>query len=180
MELAVHLGHGPDGLMVAPAPTDRERAQRLDETSYRTLFCKLSELAEVLVLDCGTGVDSPAARAALGAADQLVLVTDGEPDTASLITDSACKSLLEDLGVPVFLVANKLTPRSRVDLGAFEREMGFARGIVDVPHDQAGADSLQRSRFSWAHRAPDPWRVPLRELAALVTISWPTRAQARG
>jgi MinD-like ATPase involved in chromosome partitioning or flagellar assembly len=175
MDLAVNLGRGPDGLMVAPAPTDRERAQRLDESAYSTLFSKLAELAEVLVLDCGTGLDSPAARAALGTADQLVLVTDGEPDTASLITDPACKSLLEGLNVPVFLVANKLTARSRVDLGAFEREMSFARGIVDLPHDQAGADSLQRSRFSWAHRAPEPWRAPVRELAALIAMSWPTR-----
>ena len=175
MDLAVHLGRGPDGLMVAPAPTDRERAQRLDESAYRTLFSRLAELAEVLVLDCGTGLDSPAARAALGTADQLVLVTDGEPDTASLITDPACKSLLEGLDAPVFLVANKLTARSRVDLGAFEREMSFARGIVDLPHDQAGADSLQRSRFSWAHRAPERWRAPVRELAALIAMSWPTR-----
>ena len=175
MGLAVQLGRGPDGLMVAPAPADRERAQRLDEAAYRTLFSKLAELAEILVLDCGTGLDSPAARAALGTADQLALVTDGEPDTASLITDPACKSLLEGLNVPVFLVANKLTARSRVDLGAFERGISFARGIVDVPHDQAGADSLQRSRFSWAHGAPDGWRTPIRELAALIAMSWPTR-----
>jgi MinD-like ATPase involved in chromosome partitioning or flagellar assembly len=173
MDLAVHLGRGPDALMIAPAPTDPERARRLDEPAYRTLFSRLAELAEVLVLDCGTGLDSPAARAALGVADQLVLVTDGEPDTASLVAEAATDTLA-NLATPVFLVANMLTRRSRLDLARFEREIAFARGIVDLPRDRSGADSLQRSRFSWT-RAPESWRAPVRELAALITASWPVR-----
>lgn len=171
MDLAVHLGHGPDGLLVAPAPTEQARARKLDEAAYGRLFSRLAELAEVLVLDCGTGLDSPAARAALAVADQVVLVTDGQPDTASLVAEAACEQL-RILDKPLFLVANMITSRSRVELGALERKVSFARGIVDVPHDQSGADSLQRSRFSWQRETPTNWRVPLRELSALIAIEW--------
>jgi MinD-like ATPase involved in chromosome partitioning or flagellar assembly len=171
MDLAVHLGHGPDGLLVAPAPSEQERARRLDEAAYRTLFARLAELAEVLVLDCGTGLDSPAARAALAVANQVVLVTDGQPDTASLVAEAACEQL-RVLEQPLFLVANMITPRSRVDLGALERKVGFAKGVVDMPHDQTGADSLQRSRFSWQRQAPEQWRIPMRELSALIANEW--------
>ena len=69
--------------MIAPAPTDPDRAAKLDEPAYRTLFERLGQLVGTLVLDCGTGLDDPPARAALSCADQLVLVCDDEPDTAS-------------------------------------------------------------------------------------------------
>jgi hypothetical protein len=67
-QLDAQLGRGPDGLMIAPAPTDPARAHALDQEAYRLLFAKLGELVGTLVLDCGTGLDSPAARAALAAA----------------------------------------------------------------------------------------------------------------
>ena len=146
-QLDAQLGRGPDGLMVAPAPTDPERAAGLDETAYRTLFARLGDLVGTLVLDCGTGLGSPAARAALGCADQLVLVADGEPDTASLVAEAAAR--LEQHAPPLVLVANKLDRSSRVDIGALEREVPFARGIVRVPNHRAGADQLRGSRFSW-------------------------------
>ena len=88
-QLDAQLARGPDGLMVAPAPTDPERAKKLDETAYLTLFAHLSELVGTLVLDCGTGLDDPPARAALASADQLVLVCDDEPDTASIVSEAA-------------------------------------------------------------------------------------------
>ena len=49
-QLDAQLARGPDGLMVAPAPTDPERAKNLDETAYLTLFARLSELVGTLVL----------------------------------------------------------------------------------------------------------------------------------
>jgi len=88
-QVDAQLGRGPDGLMVAPAPTDPRRAQKLDETGYRTLFARLGELVGTLVLDCETGLDDPPARAALACADQLVLVCDDEPDTASIVSEAA-------------------------------------------------------------------------------------------
>ena len=117
--LDAQLGRGPDGLMVAPAPADPDRASQLDERAYRTLFERLAHHVGTLVLDCGTGLDAPPARAALDCADQLVLVTDAEPDTASLVCEAA--AWLKPTGLPVVLVVNKHERSSRLDIGALER-----------------------------------------------------------
>jgi MinD-like ATPase involved in chromosome partitioning or flagellar assembly len=167
--LDAQLGRGPNGLMVAPAPTDPTRAKRLDEDTYRSLFERLSTLAGTLVLDCGTGLDAPPARAALRCADQLVLVTDAQPDTASLVWEAA--RWLEHDTPPLVLLVNKVDRSSRLDVAALERTIPFARGLVEVPNDRAGADQLLASCFSW-EQAPRGWREPLRELAALLLADW--------
>jgi len=168
-ELDAQLGRGPDGLMVAPAPTDPVRAHALDEDAYRLLFARLGELVGTLVLDCGTGLDSPAAHAALGAADQILLVADGEPDTASLVAEAA--HYLEHHAPPLVLVANKLERSSRLDVDALEREVAFPRGIVRIPTSRPGAAQLHASHFSWTH-APRAWTTPFRQLAVLLVDDW--------
>ncbi len=172
-ELDAQLGRGPDGLMVIPAPSDPMRARALDEAAYQTLFGRLAELAGTLVLDCGTGLDAPPARAALASADQLVLVTDGEPDTASLVWEAA--QWLSDSAPPIFLVVNKLQPGSRLDVGALERLLPYAHGLATVSQHTRAAEQLQASRFSWT-RAPAGWATSLRELAALLVADWPRAA----
>jgi MinD-like ATPase involved in chromosome partitioning or flagellar assembly len=168
-ELDARLGRGPDGLMVAPAPTDPERAGRLDEAAYRTLFERLRGLVGTLVLDCGTGLDDPPARAALACADQLVLVCDDEPDTASIVSEAA--GWLDRIPRPLVLVVNNLRRCSSLDLPALERATDFARGLAVIPRDERAARQLHDSRFSW-NRAPAGWHTPLRELAALLTADW--------
>jgi MinD-like ATPase involved in chromosome partitioning or flagellar assembly len=177
IELDARLGRGPDGLMIAPAPTDPERASRLDETAYCTLFERLAGLVGTLILDCGTGLDSPAARAALACSDQLMLVTDGEPDTASLVAEAAERRLAPHAPALV-LVVNKLDRSSRVDVTALERRIDFADGLVLVPNQRAGADALHGSHFSWNH-APSSWQTAFRELAALLAAGWLRRDVAR-
>jgi MinD-like ATPase involved in chromosome partitioning or flagellar assembly len=172
--LDAQLGRGPNGLMVAPAPADPDRAKQLDEPAYRTLFERLGDFVGMLVLDCGTGLDASPARAALACADQLVLVTDGEPDTASLVCEAA--DWLQHSGLPLVLVVNKHERSSRLDVGALERKIPFAHGIVAVPNDRRGAEQLLASRFSWLH-APTAWRTPLRELAALIVTDWTRSGQ---
>jgi len=168
-ELDARLGRGPDGLMVAPAPSDPERAARLDEGAYRTLFERLRELVGTLVLDCGTGLDDPPARAALACADQLVLVCDDEPDTASIVSEAA--AWLDRIAPPLVLVVNNLRRCSRLDLAALERATDFARGLAVIPRDERAARQLHDSHFSW-NRAPAGWQTPVRELAALLTADW--------
>ena len=168
-ELDARLGRGPDGLMVAPAPTDPERAAKLDEAAYRGLFDRLRRLVGTLVLDCGTGLDDPPARAALACADQLVLVCDDEPDTASIVSEAA--DWLDQTSRPLVLVVNNLRRCSRLDLSALERATGFARGVAFIPRDERAAHQLHDSRFSWT-RAPAGWETPVRELAALLTTEW--------
>jgi len=167
--LDAQLGRGPDGLMVAPAPTDPDRAANLDESAYRTLFARLSELAGMLVLDCGTGLDDPPARAALACADQLVVVCDDQPDTASIVAEAA--TWLRHAGPPLLLVVNNLRRGSRIDLPALERATDFAHGLAVVPRDERAAGQLHNSRFAWRH-APEGWQIPIRELAALLAADW--------
>jgi MinD-like ATPase involved in chromosome partitioning or flagellar assembly len=168
-ELDARLGRGPDGLMVAPAPTDPERAAKLDEAAYRGLFDRLRRLVGTLVLDCGTGLDDPPARAALACADQLVLVCDDEPDTASIVSEAA--DWLDQTSRPLVLVVNNLRRCSGLDLPALERATGFARRVAFIPRDERAAHQLHDSRFSWT-RAPAGWETPVRELAALLTTEW--------
>jgi MinD-like ATPase involved in chromosome partitioning or flagellar assembly len=168
-KLDAQLGRGPDGLMVAPAPTDPERAKKLDEAAYRTLFTRLSELVGTLVLDCGTGLDDPPARAALGCADQLVLVCDDEPDTASIVSEAA--EWLRRIEPTLVLVVNNVRRSSRIDVSALEREMSFAHGLAVVPRDERAAVQLYDSRFTW-NQAPTGWQTPVRELAALLAADW--------
>jgi len=167
--LDAQLGRGPDGLMVAPAPADPDRAANLDESAYRTLFARLSELVGMLVLDCGTGLDDPPARAALACADQLVLVCDDEPDTASIVAEAA--TWLRHAGPPLLLVVNNLRRGSRIDLLALERATDFAHGLAVVPRDERAAGQLHNSRFTWRH-ASEGWQIPIRELAALLAADW--------
>jgi hypothetical protein len=98
-----------------------------------------------------------------------VLVTDAQPDTASLVWEAA--RWLERDAPPLVLLVNKIEHSSRLDVGALERTIPFARGLVEVPNDRAGAEQLLASRFSW-DEAPRGWREPLRELAALLIADW--------
>ena len=168
-QLDAQLGRGPDGLRVAPAPTDPDRASTLNTEDYATLFARLSELVGTLVLDCGTGLGSAASRAAMACADQLVLVADGEPDTASLVAEAA--QHLEQHAPPLVLAANKLDRRSLVDVDALERKVPFACGIAKIPTNKPGAQQLHASRFSWT-QPPTGWAIPIRRLAALLAADW--------
>ena len=96
-----------------------------------------------------------------------MLVTDAQPDTASLVWEAA--RWLEHDAPPLVLLVNKVDRSSRLDVGALERTIPFARGLVEVPNDRAGAaEQLLASRFSWDYG----WREPLRELAALLIADW--------
>ena len=105
-ELDRKLGRAFDGLLVLPAPTDPSRMARLDKAAYTKVFERLKMSVGTLVLDCGTGLQEPSAAAAIEAADQIVLVTDAEPSTASLVAEAA--QLLKRAGPPMFLIVNKL------------------------------------------------------------------------
>ena len=174
--LDAQLGRGPDGLMIAPAPTDPDRAAGLDEQAYRTLFERLGELVGTLVLDCGTGLDDPPARAALACADQLVLVCDDEPDTASIVAEAA--GWLRRIRPPLTMVVNNVRRSSQIEIGALERETEFARGIAIIPRDENAAAALHGSQFSW-NRTPAHWRIPVSELAALLASDWTSLELAR-
>ncbi len=169
-ELDRKLGRGFDGLMVLPAPTDPSRMARLDEEAYAKVFNRLKTMVGGLVLDCGTGLQEPAARAAIAAADQIVLVSDAEPSTASLVAEAA--RLLKRAGPPMYLVVNKRPRRGgRLDLEQFSRAVPDARSLLVVEADPPAASRLAAGDFEW-DASPKSWRLALRELAAVMVADW--------
>ena len=148
-----HLGRAVEGLMVLPAPTDPSRMAQLNEESYARVISRLQTMVGVLVLDCGTGLQEPAARAAQAAADQLVLISDAHPSTASLVAEAA--ELLGRVGPPLTLVVNKM-PRSRdarLDLDGLEGLVPDAQGLITLDEDQRVGDARGGRRLLVGRRA---------------------------
>jgi MinD-like ATPase involved in chromosome partitioning or flagellar assembly len=167
--MQLYLGRGPHGLMVLPAPTDRERMARLDEDAYLRVIGCLQKIAGVVVLDCGTGLQEPPARAALKTSEQVVLVTDAEPATASIVAEAA-RSLVPSQRV--ILVVNKVPASGlRLDLSAFEQLVSGAHGLVTIPANVQAASRLAAGDFSW-QTAPSEWRIAAAEVAAMLVAGW--------
>ena len=170
-ELERKLGRAFDGLLVLPAPTDPSRMARLDEAAYEKVCEQLKKVVGGLVLDCGTGLQEPAARAAIKAADQIVLVSDAEPSTASLVAEAA--QLLKRAGKPIYLVVNKMPRKgARLDVEMLDRAVPDARALIAVRADPESASALNAGDFTWED-APDPWQRAVRELAVLLVADWP-------
>lgn len=163
------LGRGPHGLLVLPAPTDPERMERLDRAAYDRVIRRLQQLAGMLILDCGAGLQHSATRAALAAADQLVLVSDADPLTAGIVAEAA-RAMGQDRSYTV--VVNKV-PRSggRLDMASLVSEMGSARGVIGVGADGEAAARVTDGSFNW-DAAPDDWQLAYRKLAAVLTTDW--------
>ena len=168
-----HLGRAFEGLMVLPAPTDPSRMAQLNEESYRRVIARLQSMVGVLVLDCGTGLQEPAARAAQAAADQIVLVSDAHPSTASLVAEAA--ELLRTVGPPLTLLVNKMPRKrdARLDLDGLESLVPDAHGLVMLDEDLRSATKVAAGDYSW-DEAPDQWRRAIRELAVSLQADWPS------
>jgi MinD-like ATPase involved in chromosome partitioning or flagellar assembly len=168
-----HLGRAFEGLMVLPAPTDPSRMAQLNEESYRRVIGRLQSMVGVLVLDCGTGLQEPAARAAQAAADQIVLVSDAHPSTASLVAEAA--ELLRTVGPPLTLLVNKMPRKrdARLDLEGLESLVPDAHGLVMLDEDLRSATKVAAGDYSWDD-APDQWRRAIRELAVSLQADWPS------
>jgi MinD-like ATPase involved in chromosome partitioning or flagellar assembly len=167
-----HLGRAFEGLMVLPAPTDPSRMAQLNEESYRRVISRLQSMVGVLVLDCGTGLQEPAARAAQAAADQIVLLSDAHPATASLVAEAA--DLLRTVGPPLTLVVNKMPRKrdTRLDLAGLEGLVPDAHGLVTLDEDLRSATKVASGDYSWDD-APPQWRRAIRELAVSLQADWP-------
>jgi MinD-like ATPase involved in chromosome partitioning or flagellar assembly len=169
-ELDTHLGRGPHGLMVVPAPTDPKRMVLLDQAAYTRVIRRLQEMVGMVMLDCGTGMHDPALRAALDTADQVVLVTDANPATASLVSEAG--AFLRSTGLPIWLVVNRVPATgSRLRIEALESQLPFAKGLVVVPAHDRAAGHVADGSFDW-REAPPGWRRAIRQLAAVLAVGW--------
>jgi DNA segregation ATPase FtsK/SpoIIIE-like protein len=107
----------------------------------------------------------------LEAADQIVLISDAEPSTASLVAEAG--QLLKRAGPPMYLVVNKLPRKGgRLDLETLSRAVPDARAMITVSSNPDTASELAAGEYSW-DRAPDEWNRSLRELAAVMVVDWP-------
>lgn len=175
-QLDAQLGRSAHGLMVLPAPTDPARMARIDEAAYTRVVRRLQDMVGVVLLDCGTGLQEPAARAALKTSDQVLLVSDAVPATASLVAEAA--SLLNAEQVPIWLVINKARRNPKIDLDALEGYVPQARGMVLIPDHPRAADTVTSQTFDWRD-APMGWRRSVRELATALVSDWPRLGAVR-
>lgn len=171
-ELAARLGTGPHGLRFLPTPVgDLDRmVAAADVALYRDLIARLRDYQGIILVDCGTGLLDPPARAALDTADQILLVTDSSADTAGLVVTAA---QYLPAGTPTWLVANKMPARgAMVDLDRVTQAIPQLRGVTVIP-EQRLTENILTPTFDWAH-GPGPWQEPLREIAARLAATWHT------
>ncbi len=167
--LAGRLGQGPHGLRVIGTPDQADAMlAAADHGLYQAVLAWLAGFGGVILADCGTGLLDPPTRAALEAADQIVLVTDSAADTARLVVEAGRQL---PAGRPRWLVANKVPSRgARVDLGSVRADLPDLAGSVVLPAVDLAVNVLT-PRFRWEH-APRAWRAPVRELAAGLSAGW--------
>lgn len=164
------LGRGPHGLMVLPAPTDPSRMARLDEDAYTRVIRRLQDLVGVIVLDCGTGLQDPASRAAMATADEIVLISDAEPATASLVAEAARR--LTEARRPLFLVVNKMPAKGgRLNVQTLAEHVPNASGLVMVAAEPHASSRLARGELNWPD-APTSWQIGIGELAVALIADW--------
>jgi MinD-like ATPase involved in chromosome partitioning or flagellar assembly len=172
-----HLGRAVHGLLVVPAPTDPTRMAALDEEAYGRVIARLKDFFSLILLDCGTGLQDPASAAAIAAADQVVLITDAQPATASLVAEST--DLLHQWGRPITVVVNRMPAKdARLDVHQLSRYLPAARGLVVVPDDQVAASRLAAGSFDWRD-GPATWQLALRQLAIVLVSDWRRLGLAR-
>jgi len=169
-ELSARLGRGPHGARFLPtAVGDMGRMiATADVELYSGLLARLRDYEGIIVVDCGTGLLDPPVRAALEAADQVVLVTDSSADTAGLVV-TAARYLRE--ATPVFLAVNKMPAKgSMLDVDRVAEALPGLAGMTVVPEVRL-AENLITPAFDWS-AAPGGWVEPLRELAARLAQGW--------
>jgi MinD-like ATPase involved in chromosome partitioning or flagellar assembly len=172
-----HLGRAVHGLLVVPAPTDPARMAALDEEAYGRVIARLKDFFSLILLDCGTGLQDPASAAAIAAADQVVLITDAQPATASLVAEST--DLLHQWGRPITVVVNRMPAKdARLDIHQLSRYLPAARGLVVVPDDMVAASRLAAGSFDWRD-GPATWQLALRQLAIVLVSDWRRLGLAR-
>jgi hypothetical protein len=134
-------------------------------------------LGGVVLLDCVAGLDGSTARGAIGHADQLVVVTDADPATGSLVVEAALPLL--EAGRSVTLVVNQRPVRGRrLDVRRLQQMLPMAGGPVLLPYEPAAGAALDGGRLALGD-APAAWRRAGRELAFILTADWRARGCAR-
>jgi hypothetical protein len=141
-ELFACLAWSGSGLAVLATRPSRGRGPPLTQGDWTRLGRGLAANGATVVLDCGPGLGDAGARAALVAADQVVLVVEPSPSPASRWMAHA----LADWGLPV--VAIPWPVRSRADVPAPTLAPARASGLWPAPtHPSARVPAFAADAF---------------------------------
>ncbi len=146
------------GLALLPAPTDQRMEPAADEQAWVRLIQHLRHLSNFVILDCGAGFRRASTRAALGAADQVVLVSKSAPGEAA---PGRIIETIRAQGRSVALVANQASQRARATRSAAGVQQ------LSLAYEPQPAQRLKTRGFSWSD-APSSWQESMRELAAVL------------
>jgi MinD-like ATPase involved in chromosome partitioning or flagellar assembly len=146
------------GLAILPAPSDQRMEPAADEQGWVRLIQHLRHLSNFVILDCGAGFRRASSRAALGAADHVVLVSKSAPGEAA--PDRIIESI-RGQGRNVAVVANQASRRAR----ATRSTAGVQE--LTLAYEGQPAQRLKTRGFAWSD-APSSWQESIRELAAVL------------
>jgi MinD-like ATPase involved in chromosome partitioning or flagellar assembly len=149
-------------LAILAAPTDQLPKSAGEEADWARLIQHLRHLHNIVILDCGAGFQRPVSRAALRAADQVVLVGGSGPGDLERL-GVAIESIRRH-GRTVAVVANQATTRARAKPAA------SGSHVVTLAYEAQPARRLKTRGFSW-HEAPLSWHEAVLELAAILIAS---------
>src|SRR5258708_6195552 len=152
---------GP-ALAILPASSDQSSKPVPDERAWGRLIQHLRHLHNVVILDCGSGFTKAASRAALGAADYVVLITKsarGDQDRLGPAIES-----IRSRGRTVAIVMNQSSKRAR----AKRSDAGVQQ--LSLAYEPQPAARLKTRGFAWGD-APASGQVSVRELAAMLVGS---------
>ncbi len=164
-DVRAFTSQAPSRLQVLAADRDPQAAAALGLDAYRQARALLSIHYSLILLDCGTGLLTDAARAAVDMADQLVIVASASLDAAEVSFRTV--EWLERRGYEgkvrtAVAVVNTLEDDRRVRLDVIESAFrGHCRAVVRVPRDshlrlgtRIELDALQRrTREAYVHLA---------------------------
>jgi MinD-like ATPase involved in chromosome partitioning or flagellar assembly len=150
------------GLALLPTPSDHGNPLA-DEAAWARLIQHLRHLHNIVVLDCGAGFQRAPSRAALGAVDQVVLVSKAGPGDLDKLGPTI--ESIQSLGRTVVVVVNQAPRRSRVNTSSAGVQQ------ITLAYEPQPARRLRTRGFSWSD-APYAWQESMRELAAVLMGSW--------
>ena len=147
---------GP-ALAILPASSDQSSRPAPDEPAWARLIEHLRHLHNTVILDCGAGFTKAASRAALNAADHVVLVTKSAPWDLDRLGSTI--NSIRSRGRSVAVVLNHGSRRTR----ARQSEAGVQQ--LTLTYEPQPAARLKTRGFAWSD-APTSWQESVRELAA--------------
>jgi MinD-like ATPase involved in chromosome partitioning or flagellar assembly len=149
-------------LAILPASSGQSSNLAPDEHAWGRLIQHLRHLHNIVILDCGSGFARPASRAALDAADHVVLVTKSTPGDLDRLAPAI--QSIRSRGRTVAVVVNRGSQRAR----AKPSDAGVQQ--VTLAYEPQPAARLKTRGFAWSD-APASWQESVRELAAMLVGS---------